>query len=107
MQKISAGKFHSEPPSRFTSTRSPRDTEQRYELAPSYSIASSACCRKGTVSKSRQMIAAGRSLMQSAELYSHPLRVLDVEARLGRSPCTANRGASAPPPTHPSPHPSS
>src|SRR5215468_5004204 len=86
MQKISAGKFHSEPPSRFTSTRSPRDTEQRYELAPSHSIASSACCRKGTVSKSRQMIAAGRSLMQSAELYSHPLRVLDVEARLGAPP---------------------
>src|SRR5689334_5823307 len=31
-------------------------------------------------------LAAGRSLMQSAELYSHPLRVLDVEARLGAPP---------------------
>src|SRR5215831_15010517 len=29
---------------------------------------------------------AGRSLMQSAELYSHPLRILDVEARLGAPP---------------------
>src|SRR4029077_11505762 len=28
-------------------------------------------------------LATGRSLMQSAELYTHPLRVLDVEARLG------------------------
>src|SRR5262249_49413632 len=31
-------------------------------------------------------LAAGRSLMQSAELYSHPFRVLDVEARLGAPP---------------------
>src|SRR6516162_4861319 len=31
-------------------------------------------------------LAAGRSLMQSAELYSHPLRVLDVEARLRAPP---------------------
>ena len=31
-------------------------------------------------------LAAGGSWMQSAELYSHPLRVLDVEARLGAPP---------------------
>src|SRR5262249_46712672 len=31
-------------------------------------------------------LAASRSLMQSPELYSHPLRVLDVEARLGAPP---------------------
>src|SRR5262249_47573968 len=31
-------------------------------------------------------VLAGRSLMQSAELDSHPLRVLDVEARLGAPP---------------------
>src|SRR5262249_28341820 len=31
-------------------------------------------------------LAGGRSLMQSAKLHSHPLRVLDVEARLGAPP---------------------
>src|SRR5262249_49254316 len=35
---------------------------------------------------SAQGLLAARSLMQSAELYSHPLRVLDVEARLGAPP---------------------